>query len=693
MEIEPNTHSKTQLEIEPNRNHQQQQQQQAEIEPQRSGQNQPKVTPQKRSQDEMEFEPKRPAQKQQEADIKNTPQNQVEIQMKTSLPKQVEDEPKNVPHNKDDQEKSTEKWSHPRKSPIWEYAREETKDDKKSIICKLCSKTFDRSKAKNTTTGILNHLKYVHFKCFPDLDEDPSNPQQKLTKFVKPKRRLLDAVVKMVVDSNLPLSFVERGTFTEVIKAAREEVNSEVPTSDILRKEIQAAANQERQKLTTLLQEIESLAVSLDVWTSQAGESYMGIKTHWIDQQWKLQEATLGLSTFRFPHTKERARLLFEKCMEEYKILSKCTFLVTDQGSNLQDILPGKQLHCAAHKLQLTVRKGLEKVSPLMSKVRECISFFSSSNKNMQLFHDIQEEEYPDRKIINPALDNITRWNSTFRMVDAFINNKGEIRKAIQESDEVFKRKETLLKFLDDVENSKQLLDLSEILKRFKDATELLESKAVVTSSFVPQIVQLLKNDLDVLESSSCLKDVVHAFQEQMKQRWNLEESPLLVASFLDPRFKKLTIFQDDASKLFHQIQQKLEHQHIELTEKVMTKRPIIQNPESEKLIQNPFFMKLDKPKPPVETPFQTDFKKYELVQEAPLQTDPMSFWSLHSKDYEMLSKDVKKYWCIPSTTASVERLFSKAGNIVTEKRTSLTQEIVGDIVLLKDAIDQSRIA
>jgi hypothetical protein len=50
-----------------------------------------------------------------------------------------------------------------------------------------------------------------------------------------------------------------------------------------------------------------------------------------------------------------------------------------------------------------------------------------------------------------------------------------------------------------------------------------------------------------------------------------------------------------------------------------------------------------------------------------------------------LLSIVAKKILCVPATSASSERVFSDAGNVIADDRSRLTPEVASALVLLKN--------
>ena len=69
--------------------------------------------------------------------------------------------------------------------------------------------------------------------------------------------------------------------------------------------------------------------------------------------------------------------------------------------------------------------------------------------------------------------------------------------------------------------------------------------------------------------------------------------------------------------------------------------------------------------------------------------TDCLFWWrGKRQQQYPRLSELARRVLAVPATSAASERLFSKAGLIITKKRNSLTGNTVSVLVWLREAWD-----
>jgi len=60
------------------------------------------------------------------------------------------------------------------------------------------------------------------------------------------------------------------------------------------------------------------------------------------------------------------------------------------------------------------------------------------------------------------------------------------------------------------------------------------------------------------------------------------------------------------------------------------------------------------------------------MIERTSFSTCPFKWWASQESRFPILSQLAKKYLAIPATSASSERLFSDAGNIIIVRRANL---------------------
>jgi len=169
----------------------------------------------------------------------------------------------------------------------------------------------------------------------------------------------------------------------------------------------------------------------------------------------------------------------------------------------------------------------------------------------------------------------------------------------------------------------------------------------------------------------------------ELQNRFKLTEwenfsnvSARLIASFLDPRSKKL---EDESAET----RQKIE-EHIR---SLLDAEPIITTPNAEDdrrkavcktalefLFYQPLHCLNDA---------ESQLQAYLTEPQLRFDLDYLEWWKTRADKFPALATLARKYLCIPATSANAERTFSIAGNIVTPKRNCLSSENVNMLVFL----------
>lgn len=153
------------------------------------------------------------------------------------------------------------------------------------------------------------------------------------------------------------------------------------------------------------------------------------------------------------------------------------------------------------------------------------------------------------------------------------------------------------------------------------------------------------------------------------------DPSTKMVSSFLDPRYKDLE----------HETNN--DKEKIEEAVKMMLKDISIDaNPSCSSATtanKKSLFQEFYKEGGYTSNDIDSQWIRYMAETQIGFDMDPFEWWKEKENKFPIISKLSKKYMCIPATSASSERCFSTAGNIVTAKRSSLHPTNVNILIFL----------
>ena len=314
--------------------------------------------------------------------------------------------------------------------------------------------------------------------------------------------RATDALTSLVAELMLPLSIVESPAFkkfTDSLDSRFAMPSRKHLSSTLLTKKHEAIMS----KMNHVLDEVDSVSLTLDLWSNRQMRGFMGITCHFI-MNWSMQSLMLACRRFIGRHTTDNIAQYYHETVTSNKISSTIVTIVTDNASNEIKAVSIPGFHdstslnevgedeededddnemeicniddttflwssehdtCFAHTLQLVVKDGLQEIGPvktILSKVAIIVSHVHRS----QYATEILEGE---RKL---QQKNATRWNSELRSIKSILRVPDD-----------------KLQLLNTVHltayDRKILEDLVHILSPFLEATNFAQGQNVVTSSLV----------------------------------------------------------------------------------------------------------------------------------------------------------------------------------------------------------------
>uniref|UniRef100_A0A0R0KPL8 HAT C-terminal dimerisation domain-containing protein n=1 Tax=Glycine max TaxID=3847 RepID=A0A0R0KPL8_SOYBN len=240
----------------------------------------------------------------------------------------------------------------------------------------------------------------------------------------------------MIIEHDLPFSFVEHRRFKELLQYLHPDVK--VPSRHVATMNVNNLYESEKKKMKCMLSKVPSrISLTSDVWTSCTSEGYISLTAHYVDANWKLNSKMLNFSHFPPPYSgREMAKVIYD-FLEEWGIEQKIFSLTLDNASSndkMQDYLKeilflhanglvsgGEFFHirCCAHILNLIVQEGLKVAGLAVNKIRESIKYVKGLEGRMQVFKACVAKVGGIHTKMGLRLDVITRWNSTFLMLES----------------------------------------------------------------------------------------------------------------------------------------------------------------------------------------------------------------------------------------------------------------------------------
>ncbi len=159
---------------------------------------------------------------------------------------------------------------------------------------------------------------------------------------------------------------------------------------------------------------------------------------HYITDEFKMGSCLLECVKYGERHTAENLANELMRCIREWDIEGKVQAVVTDSAANITAairITGLTHICCFAHMLNLIVQSGVKTIKTLQDKVKSIAEYFYRSSVAAERLLKLQQQIRPEHNAIKLKNDVVTRWNSTFDM----LNRIYEIREPVQAAIAVLK--------------------------------------------------------------------------------------------------------------------------------------------------------------------------------------------------------------------------------------------------------------
>lgn len=388
-------------------------------------------------------------------------------------------------------------------------SKDEIKDPSRPFECRLCPfrPSVNGSGGKtNLASHVRNKHRASYVEAYHDLAQKPTTVLDNFVQVTVNEKALnLYRWMDWIIHERRELTFCEK-------PRTRRYTTLSPISAKTLKATLHSVEKQVRSAIAVLLRD-RPFGLIFDAWT-EAGTHYVGViaVTPSTNDPTKATKYLLSLAPLR-DETKLDAEAFvehFDFVLDRFSLEAKrLCFVVCDHASvngKLSRDAEVPMIGCASHRLQLAVGRILEPHADLLAKLNELMRRLGTLKNRAKLY---------DEGAVMPVQRNATRWSSTFAMVKCYYALKDSLDLQDKEIAQVYPSASEELR-LDKL--FEDLKDLESISKRLQcDTDENEESNVFTAESKKPA-----RRALSLAEVRTLFDGVVKAFpasKEHLAQR------------------------------------------------------------------------------------------------------------------------------------------------------------------------------
>ena len=493
-----------------------------------------------------------------------------------------------------------------------------------------------------------------------------------------PRKVYLDRLVLELCTRDLqPLSVVENPGFRALVTALDKRYTI-IARKTLRDSKLPKVYSEKKSQLFADLAAVDHVGITTDQWTSRANEGYTTVTCHFPTEDWSLASPVLATRSSGARHSGENLADELTAIFKEFGISDKVTSVVTDNAKNAKKavrITEKDRQPCFAHTLNLVVSHALEDDKYAASDIQAVKSIALFFKQSVQATRELKKMHQKKQSMFKKIKNDVkTRWNSTYIMLQSYLPQHQEVKAVVCLLD----RTDLAI----DEETVARLKQTMLTLEPFFLATEEMSSEKHTSISKVLTLISML-NATTSEQKDPLSKLLIHYLDLYLGAS---ENRPLLrQASFLDPRFKDFPFTsQGSLDKTKEELLAKVKKQ----PEEKNKQEPLPTPPPPKKT--NSLWKNFDarnKATAAVEATTESAMKtELQLYMESDLLNrfaDPLQWWRRQSLRLPNLAKLAKEVLSVPATSVPSERVFSKAGELISAKRSRLGKDTVDMILFL----------
>lgn len=351
---------------------------------------------------------------------------------------------------------------------------------------------------------------------------------------------------------------------------------------------------------------------------------------------------------------------------------------------------------CHAHLLELAVGDAVKvaEVAALLSECRALSRSFKTSSRLKSYVEQAKLTIRFERSVFLPQ-DVVTRWTSTYRLVDKILDCIDVLEQAHVDAQRGGEANVPGMNHLENVvkKKNRELLErIRNVLQPIAIAVDQLQGDSYPTLCWVQVVVSVLLGRLNEAEEEVCAQDqqlkhlpkkdrpyvnFIRTMRASLETRFLFPPLPLpsgyipidYIAAALHHRLKGLEFLRSDNERncVWAHIVSLVEKEkrHTDDSTQEAEQKPT----QTTYSIYQYYSKYVGAPKNAL-TSAEEEVRAYQS-EESQLE-DPLQWWKLNQKRFPRLAWLARDYLAVPASSATVERIFSRAGNVQSLKRTRL---------------------
>lgn len=548
-----------------------------------------------------------------------------------------------------------------------------------------------------------DHTSSDKFKDEFDTAEPPQKIRKVMHVYISKDRKIIDlCLLKMIVYDLQPFSIVDDIGFREYTEALNP--NYKIPDKRTLSGNLLSTMYEAKlENLKTYVQtKAVSVCVTCDCWTSRSMDSYMALTAHFItNDTTELKSVFIQCVEIDSDHTGINIYQEIKNILQDWEIYNKVNFFVTDKSSNMESAVKyfetdgWSYYECLAYKLNLVVHHALDQIQDILSKVRKVVNYFKKSTvaKENLLKYQTNYQNITQPKTLIKSMP--SSWNSVYLMLNRFIELKDALT-AITPNLEA----DLPMIF---VEEWKCIQQMCVVLKPFYEATNeitaeryLVASKAIAITS---SLISICEHYIKLKDLHLTVKKLTQTLEEGMKKQFgNLEMNlKISLSTVLDPRFKLKPLKNEDNIKIVKStIITKIMNQ-MDVQQSQDIKVPVHSSSGTDPLQVDSecnlptltLWSEFDSETSNSFVPKTSATKAAEELEQYLADTlikrseCPLKWWKEHRLIYPAIFRLFIQHFNIMVTSIPCERMFSKSGILINDRKTRLTTKKVSQMMFL----------